>query len=141
LWVSRRLQTPHLSPRACGSACWEAGSAVDHNMLQTGFRNADDHCYLQSVAAKYGTCFSRPGNGICHQVHMQRFGIPGKTLLGSDSHTPTDGGLGVSPGANLGDGLAVFEPAHGSAPTYAGQNKLNPTVTILSGAMMLALHR
>jgi aconitate hydratase len=70
-------------------------SYVDHNMLQTGTENADDHRYLQSIAAKYGILFSRPGNGICHQVHLERFGIPGKTLLGSDSHTPTGGGLGM----------------------------------------------
>ena len=70
-------------------------SYVDHNMLQTDFRNADDHAYLQTVAAKYGIYFSKPGNGICHQVHRERFGIPGKTLLGSDSHTPTGGGLGM----------------------------------------------
>src|SRR6185312_15565416 len=70
-------------------------SYVDHNMLQTGFENADDHRYLQSVAAKHGIYFSRPGNGICHQVHRERFGIPGQTLLGSDSHTPTCGGLGM----------------------------------------------
>ena len=70
-------------------------SYVDHNMLQAGFENADDHRYLQSVAAKYGIFFSRPGNGICHQVHLERFGVPGKTLLGSDSHTPTGGGLGM----------------------------------------------
>lgn len=69
-------------------------SYVDHNMLQQGFENADDHNYLQSVAAKYGIFFSKPGNGICHQVHLERFGAPGKTLLGSDSHTPTSGGLG-----------------------------------------------
>ncbi len=68
---------------------------VDHNTLQSGFENADDHRYLQSVAAKYGVRFSRPGNGICHQVHLERFGQPGKTLVGSDSHTPTAGGLGM----------------------------------------------
>ena len=68
---------------------------VDHNTLQCGFENADDHRYLQTVAAKYGVKFSRPGNGICHQVHLERFGKPGKTLLGSDSHTPTCGGLGM----------------------------------------------
>ena len=68
---------------------------VDHNTLQSGFENADDHRYLQSVAAKYGVYFSRPGNGICHQVHLERFGKPGKTLLGSDSHTPTGGGIGM----------------------------------------------
>ena len=70
-------------------------SYVDHNTLQTDFRNADDHRYLQSVAAKYGIYFSRPGNGICHQVHLERFAVPGKTLLGSDSHTPTAGGIGM----------------------------------------------
>ncbi len=69
-------------------------SYVDHNMLQTGFENADDHAFLQSIAAKYGIYFSRPGNGICHQVHLERFGVPGATLLGSDSHTPTGGGIG-----------------------------------------------
>lgn len=70
-------------------------SYVDHNMLQTNYMNADDHRYLQSVAAKYGIYFSRPGNGICHQVHRERFGVPGETLIGSDSHTPTSGGLGM----------------------------------------------
>ena len=70
-------------------------SYVDHNTLQSGFENADDHQFLQSAAAKFGVKFSRPGNGICHQVHLERFGIPGKTLLGSDSHTPTGGGIGM----------------------------------------------
>jgi aconitate hydratase len=70
-------------------------SYVDHNTLQTGFENADDHRFLQDVANKYGISFSRPGNGICHQVHLERFGAPGKTLLGSDSHTPTGGGIGM----------------------------------------------
>ncbi len=69
-------------------------SYVDHNTLQSGFMNADDHAYLQSVAAKHGVLFSRPGNGICHQVHLERFAKPGKTLIGSDSHTPTAGALG-----------------------------------------------
>ena len=68
---------------------------VDHNTLQCGFENPDDHRYLQTVAAKHGVHFSRPGNGICHQVHLERFGKPGKTLIGSDSHTPTGGGLGM----------------------------------------------
>ncbi len=68
---------------------------VDHNTLQCGFENADDHRYLQTVAAKHGVYFSRPGNGICHQIHLERFGKPGKTLIGSDSHTPTGGGLGM----------------------------------------------
>ncbi|MGI5869661.1 MAG: aconitate hydratase [Kiritimatiellia bacterium] len=70
-------------------------SYVDHNTVQVGFENADDHAYLQSVAKKYGVVYSRAGNGICHQLHLERFGIPGKTLIGSDSHTPTGGGLGM----------------------------------------------
>ncbi len=68
---------------------------IDHNTLQTGFENADDHKYIQTVAYKHGVRFSRPGNGVCHQVHIERFGAPGKTLLGSDSHTPTCGGIGM----------------------------------------------
>ena len=68
---------------------------IDHNTLQSGFENADDHRYIQSVAKKHGIYFSRPGNGICHQVHLERFGIPGKTLIGSDSPTPTAGGIGM----------------------------------------------
>lgn len=68
---------------------------IDHNTLQTGFENADDHRYIQTVTKKHGIYFSRPGNGICHQVHLERFGIPGKTLIGSDSHTPTGGGIGM----------------------------------------------
>jgi len=70
-------------------------SYVDHNTLQSGPMNADDHAFLRSIAARYGIVFSRPGNGICHQVHLECFGVPGKTLLGSDSHTPTGGGLGM----------------------------------------------
>ena len=70
-------------------------SYVDHNMLQAGFENFDDHLFLQSFAGKYGIYYSRPGNGICHQVHLERFAVPGGTLLGSDSHTPTCGGLGM----------------------------------------------
>ncbi|MGN1343731.1 MAG: aconitate hydratase [Traorella sp.] len=69
-------------------------SYVDHNTLQNGFENADDHAYLQSVANRYGIVFSKPGNGICHQLHLERFAKPGKTLLGSDSHTPSAGGIG-----------------------------------------------
>ena len=68
---------------------------IDHNTLQSGFENADDHRYIQSVCKKHGVYFSRPGNGICHQVHLERFGKPGKTLIGSDSHTPTGGGIGM----------------------------------------------
>jgi aconitate hydratase len=86
---------------------------VDHNMLQNDFRNADDHRYLQSVAQKLGIHYSRPGNGICHQVHLERFGAPGRTLLGSDSHTPTNGGLGmIAIGAG---GLDVAVAAGGGA--------------------------
>lgn len=70
-------------------------SYVDHNTVQIGFENADDHDYLQSVAKRYGVVYSKPGNGICHQLHLERFGKPGKTLIGSDSHTPTGGGLGM----------------------------------------------
>ena len=72
-----------------------SASYIDHNTVQIGFENADDHQYLQSIARKYGIYFSRAGNGICHQVHLERFGKPGKTLIGSDSHTPTGGGLGM----------------------------------------------
>ncbi len=68
---------------------------IDHNTLQSGFENADDHRFIRTVAKKHGIWFSRPGNGICHQVHLERFGIPGKTLIGSDSHTPTGGGIGM----------------------------------------------
>ena len=68
---------------------------IDHNTLQSGFENADDHKFIQSVAKKHGIYFSKPGNGICHQLHLERFGVPGKTLIGSDSHTPTGGGIGM----------------------------------------------
>ena len=68
---------------------------IDHNTLQTGFENADDHRFIQTVCKKHGIYFSRPGNGICHQVHLERFSRPGKTLIGSDSHTPTGGGIGM----------------------------------------------
>ena len=68
---------------------------IDHNTLQSGFMNADDHRFIQTSAKKFGLYFSKPGNGICHQVHLERFGIPGKTLIGSDSHTPTAGGIGM----------------------------------------------
>ena len=88
-------------------------SYVDHNMLQTDFMNADDHKYLETVAAKYGVYFSKPGNGICHQVHRERFAVPGKTLLGSDSHTPTAGALAmIAIGAG---GLDVAAAMAGSA--------------------------
>jgi aconitate hydratase len=90
-------------------------SYVDHNMLQTDFRNADDHRYLQTVAARYGAHFSRPGNGICHQVQLERFSVPGKTLLGSDSHTPNSGGLGV---LAIGAGGLDVAVAMGGGPFY-----------------------
>ncbi|MCD6361570.1 MAG: aconitate hydratase [Armatimonadetes bacterium] len=98
-------------------------SYVDHNTLQTGFQNADDHRYLQSVAARYGVLFSRPGNGICHQVHLERFGVPGATLLGSDSHTPTGGGVGmIAIGAGGLDVAAAMagEPFYLSMPQVVG---------------------
>jgi aconitate hydratase len=90
-------------------------SYVDHNTLQCGYENADDHRYLQSVAAKYGVFFSRPGNGICHQVHLERFGVPGMTLLGSDSHTPTGGGIGM---LAIGAGGLDVAVAMGGGPFY-----------------------
>lgn len=90
-------------------------SYVDHNTIQVGFENADDHRYLQSVAERYGIYFSRPGNGICHQVHLERFGRPGKTLLGSDSHTPTGGGLGM---IAIGAGGLDVAVAMGGGPYY-----------------------
>ncbi len=90
-------------------------SYVDHNTLQSGYQNADDHAYLQSVAAKYGVHFSRPGNGICHQVHLERFGVPGQTLVGSDSHTPTGGGLGM---IAIGAGGLDVAVAMAGAPYY-----------------------
>jgi aconitate hydratase len=90
-------------------------SYIDHNTLQTGFENADDHLFLQTVAAKYGIYFSRPGNGICHQVHLERFGVPGKTLLGSDSHTPTGGGIGM---LAMGAGGLDVAVAMGGGPFY-----------------------
>src|SRR5574341_455844 len=90
-------------------------SYVDHNTLQDGFENADDHRYLQTVAAKHGIFYSRAGNGICHQVHLERFGIPGMTLLGSDSHTPTGGGIGM---LAIGAGGLDVAVAMGGGPYY-----------------------
>ena len=90
-------------------------SYVDHNTLQQGFENADDHRYLRTVAAKHGVYFSRPGNGICHQVHLERFGKPGATLLGSDSHTPTGGGIGM---IAIGAGGLDVAVAMGGGPFY-----------------------
>ena len=108
---------------------------VDHNTLQCGFENADDHRYLQTVAAKHGVHFSRPGNGICHQVHLERFGKPGKTLIGSDSHTPTGGGLRM---LSFGAGGMDVAVAMGGGAYYITMpkmykvnltGKLNPYVT------------
>lgn len=90
-------------------------SYVDHNMLQTGFENADDHRFLQTFAAKYGILFSRPGNGICHQVHLERFAKPGETLLGSDSHTPNAGAMGM---IAIGAGGLDVAIAMGGGPYY-----------------------
>jgi len=90
-------------------------SYVDHNTVQIGFESADDHRYLQTVAARYGIYYSRAGNGVCHQVHLERFGIPGKTLLGSDSHTPTGGGLGM---LAIGAGGLDVARAMGGRPFY-----------------------
>jgi len=110
-------------------------SYVDHNTLQTGFENADDHIFLQTFAAKHGIYFSKPGNGICHQVHRERFGVPGQTLLGSDSHTPTCGGLGM---LAIGAGGLDVAAAMAGQPYYMRMPKvvlvrlsgsLNPWVT------------
>jgi aconitate hydratase len=90
-------------------------SYVDHNTVQVGFENADDHRYLQTVAARYGIVYSRAGNGICHQVHLERFGLPGKTLLGADSHTPTGGGIGM---IAIGSGGIDVAAAMGGRPFY-----------------------
>ena len=108
---------------------------IDHNMLQAGFENADDHKYIQTVAAKHGIYFSRPGNGICHQVHLERFGKPGLTLLGSDSHTPTGGALAM---CAIGAGGLDVAVAMGGSAYYLTMpevvevyltGKLPPTVT------------
>lgn len=94
---------------------------IDHNTLQTGFENADDHRYIQSVTKKHGIYFSRPGNGICHQVHLERFGIPGKTLIGSDSHTPTGGGICM---LAMGAGGLDVAVAMGGGPYYIPMPKM-----------------
>lgn len=96
-------------------------SYVDHNMLQSDFRNADDHHYLQTVAARCGAYFSRPGNGICHQVHLERFGVPGATLLGSDSHTPTGGAMGM---LAVGAGGLDVAVAMAGAPFYVSMPRV-----------------
>ena len=94
---------------------------VDHNTLQAGFENADDHKYIQTVASKHGVYFSKPGNGICHQVQLERFGIPGMTLLGSDSHTPTGGGIGM---LAIGAGGLDVAVAMGGGPYYLTMPKV-----------------
>ena len=94
---------------------------IDHNTLQAGFENADDHRYIQTVTKKHGIRFSRPGNGICHQVHLERFGIPGKTLIGSDSHTPTAGGLGM---LAMGAGCLDVAVAMGGGAYYISMPKI-----------------
>ena len=108
---------------------------IDHNTLQAGFENADDHRFIGSVCKKHGIYFSRPGNGICHQVHLERFGIPGKTLIGSDSHTPTCGGMGM---LAMGAGGMDVAVAMGGGAYYITMpkmfkvnltGKLNPYVT------------
>ena len=110
-------------------------SYIDHNTIQVGYENADDHRYLQSIAAKYGIYLSRVGNGICHQVHLERFGKPGKTLLGSDSHTPTAGGLGMIAIGAGGLDIAVAlagEPFYLTCPRVVKINlkgKLQPWVS------------
>ena len=105
-------------------------SYVDHNTLQTGFENFDDHLFLQSIAKKYGIRFSKPGNGICHQVHLERFGVPGETLLGSDSHTPTCGGLGM---IAIGVGGLDVAIAMAGGPFYITMPKV--VLVKLSGAL------
>jgi aconitate hydratase len=94
---------------------------IDHNTLQAGFENADDHKYIQTVASKHGVYFSKPGNGICHQVHLERFSIPGMTLLGSDSHTPTGGGTGM---LAIGAGGLDVAVAMGGGPYYLTMPKV-----------------
>ncbi len=107
-----------------------AVSYVDHNTIQIGFENADDHAYLMSAARRYGAIFSKPGNGICHQLHLERFGKPGKTLLGSDSHTPTGGGIGMLAVGAGGIDVAV---AMGGGPFYLACPKV--THVRLEGAL------
>ncbi len=94
---------------------------IDHNTLQAGFENADDHRYIQTVTKKHGIRFSRPGNGICHQVHLERFGVPGKTLIGSDSHTPTAGGIGM---LGMGAGGLDVAVAMGGGTYYINMPKI-----------------
>ena len=102
---------------------------IDHNTLQSGFENADDHRFIGSVAKKHGIYYSRPGNGICHQVHLERFGIPGKTLIGSDSHTPTGGGLGmIAIGAG---GLGDFAIRYGYQMGYTDMSWITVLIILI----------
>ncbi|MBP3696307.1 MAG: aconitate hydratase, partial [Clostridia bacterium] len=103
---------------------------IDHNTLQTGFENADDHRFIQSVAKKRGLLYSKPGNGICHQLHLERFGKPGKTLIGSDSHTPTGGGIGM---LAIGAGGLDVAVAMGGGTYYTTMPKM--TLVRLSGKL------
>jgi aconitase (EC 4.2.1.3) len=96
-------------------------SYIDHNMLQTDYKNPDDHKYLMSVAKRYGIWLSKPGNGICHQVHLERFAKPRKTLLGSDSHTPTAGGMGM---IAIGAGGLEVASAMAGEPFYLKMPKI-----------------
>ncbi len=118
-------------------------SYVDHNLLQSDFKNADDHLFLQTIAMRYGIWFSKPGNGICHQIHLERFAVPGKTLLGSDSHTPTSGGCGMlAIGAGgLDVALAMSGgPFYFKMPKVVGvhlQGKLKPWVSARDVALYL----
>jgi len=95
---------------------------IDHNTLQSGFMNADDHRFIRTIAKKIGVRYSRPGNGICHQVHLERFAKPGKTLIGSDSHTPTAGGGGmVAPWCPPASGGRHRQPCHGCGRSGRGR--------------------
>jgi aconitate hydratase len=108
-----------------------AVSYADHNTIQVGFENADDHAYLRTAARRFGAIFSKPGNGICHQLHLERFGLPGKTLLGSDSHTPTGGGIGM---LAMGAGGIDVAVAMGGGPFYLSWPKVR--LLRLAGALV-----
>ncbi len=105
-------------------------SYVDHNTLQSGYMNADDHAYLQSVAAKHGIYFSKAGNGICHQLHLERFAKPGKTLIGSDSHTPTGGAMAMIAIGALPDHVSknYRSPLNRNATAWSIQQRYHPRI-------------